>query len=120
MFVDFYIGRQEEQISCIFLDKEGTYIKTSLLFRGSMQSVGFSVRPIVDEALKCGAYKVALAHNHPSGSLTPSPSDIDSTRYLNRSLSQMNIFLIEHFVISGDKYKGIKEFVEKDMYPNLK
>ena len=59
------------------------------------------------EALKgkCGrahhATSVVVAHNHPSGALTPSHSDVDVTLRLAKALKLLDIQLLDH-LIAGD------------------
>ncbi len=115
MFTKYFIGRHEESVACMFFDSDGTYISTKTIFTGSIESVGFSLRPILDEAIKCGAYKIAMAHNHPSHITVPSVHDIDSTERLKVSLKQMNIDLVEHFIVCKDVYLGILVFIEEKL-----
>lgn len=52
---------------------------------------------------------VALAHNHPDGNPTPSAKDVVSTISLYEQLLTVNIYLLEHFVVTKDTYVGIKK-----------
>jgi len=48
---------------------------------------------------------VILAHNHPSGVVTPSESDISLTKHLRMILSHVDVRLLDHFIIGqGEPY----------------
>ncbi len=115
MFTKAFVGKTEESVACIFLDKDGNYITTKFLFTGSIHSVGFSIRAVIDETVKCGAYKIALAHNHPSRSPVASVDDLETTNLINEALEKVGIELIESFVVTKDYYFGVRAFIKKQM-----
>ena len=54
-------------------------------------------------ALANNAVSVIVAHNHPSGGLTPSDQDRALTRRLSSALSLVDIRLLDHFIVGfGD------------------
>ena len=55
-------------------------------------------------ALKSGATGVLLAHNHPSGNLTPSQADIDLTRKIKEGGKLLEIQLLDHLIITSEGY----------------
>ena len=48
-------------------------------------------------------HSVLLCHNHPGGSLAPSPEDVSSTIQLQRLLNGVGIMVLDHIVIATDK-----------------
>ena len=56
-------------------------------------------REVFREALKAGAEKIIVAHNHPSGDLTPSAADIRATRELKELASRIGLRLLDHLII---------------------
>ena len=54
---------------------------------------------IFREALKAGAEEVVVAHNHPSGDLTPSKADIAATKKLREAGELLSIPLLDHLVL---------------------
>ena len=58
-------------------------------------------------ALLMGAYSVIVAHNHPSGDLTPSDMDIRVTRNLIEAGNMISISLRDHIIIAGDRGSSI-------------
>ena len=59
---------------------------------------------MISKALCYNASAVLLYHNHPSGDPTPSKADITQTAKLKEACSLMDIFLLDHIVISRGKY----------------
>ena len=57
---------------------------------------------ILVTALKTAATGLIIAHNHPSGNITPSGADIQLTKQLNECCRLLDIALIDHVILSGD------------------
>ena len=55
-------------------------------------------------ALKGGASGIIVAHNHPSGNLTASQSDIDLTRKLKEAGKFLEIQLLDHVIVTTEGY----------------
>ena len=55
------------------------------------------------EVLKAGAEEIIVAHNHPSGNLTPSKADIAATGELNDLARRLGIVFLDHLLIGADK-----------------
>lgn len=68
-------------------------------------SVGYSVvhpRDVLQPAILNNATSFIVFHNHPSGSITPSPEDIKVTKSLVESGRILGIELIDHIIIGTD------------------
>jgi len=70
----------------LFLDAQCKLLSSEVLFFGTIDSAVIYRRVVAIRALANHAVSVVVAHNHPSGSLTPSRSDIDVTIKLAKSL----------------------------------
>ena len=55
-------------------------------------------------ALEELASGIIVAHNHPSGNLTASQSDIDLTKKLKEAGRFLEVQLLDHLIIAGQKY----------------
>ena len=65
---------------------------------------------IFREALKAGADEIVVAHNHPSGDLTPSKADIAATAKLQDGSELVGLKLIDHLIIgSGERFCSLAE-----------
>jgi DNA repair protein RadC len=55
-------------------------------------------------ALKSAASSIVLAHNHPSGNLTPSQADINLTRKLKTAGEYLDIAVVDHLILTSESY----------------
>lgn len=55
-------------------------------------------------ALEHNASYVILAHNHPSGNLTPSEQDIDITKKLALAGSLLDLQVLDHLIVTNKLY----------------
>ena len=92
----------KEVFACLFLDAKNRAIDFEELFVGSLHRAEVYLREVVKQALKHNANAVILAHNHPSGDLMPSQSDIEITHTLRDALSLMDIKVLDHLIIGND------------------
>jgi DNA repair protein RadC len=74
-----------ESMFVLFLDNTSTCIHVEVRF-GNSTSVAFSTTEIINIAIRVGAIKLVLAHNHPNECSTPSDTDIRHTAVLVSSL----------------------------------
>lgn len=52
---------------------------------------------------------IIIAHNHPSGDVTPSKEDINITKRIKKAGEIIGINLIDHLIIGEKKYLSLKE-----------
>ena len=79
------------------------------LFTGSVNTVGVSVRRIVEEALRRNATSVILAHNHTSGIALPSREDEETTNMVQAALEAVGIRLADHMVMVEDDFVSMAD-----------
>lgn len=68
-----------------------------------------SAKKIMEKAYKNRAKSVIFAHNHPSGNLKPSRSDIEITREMKETLKLAEIRLLDHIIVSRESYFSFLE-----------
>ena len=105
--IGLFAGESTEKLYLLAFDQKGKLVKECQIASGSNGDVEFSTRFISDVAIKHNSAHVVLAHNHPGGYEYPSKNDIEMTYRAKYILSQIGITLVEHFVISGNKYYPI-------------
>lgn len=67
------------------------------------------MRQVVADAIAFDATALVMAHNHPSGDPTPSEADLAVTRRLKRVLDAIDVRLIDHLVLAGDRWASMQE-----------
>ena len=61
------------------------------------------VAKILRTAVHLNATSVIMAHNHPNGIAVPSTRDIEMNQKIYSGLRALEVKLIDHFIVSGDR-----------------
>ena len=76
---------------------------------GDETGAAFPLRQIIIDAAQHGSAGIVLAHNHPSGDLTPSESDKRSTRKLAAAIEALDCSVLDHLVFAGDDCASLRQ-----------
>jgi DNA repair protein RadC len=68
-------------------------------------------------AASAGAAALVLFHNHPSGDPTPSADDVALTRRLVQAGDLMGITVLDHVIISENRFCSLKDRGDLDCQP---
>ena len=106
--------QKEERVFVLPLGGDGKVLaKPILVSVGHMDGTAtIDAGAIFREALKAGAEEIIVAHNHPSGNLTPSKADIAATGELNDLARRLGIVFLDHLLIGADKNDEFLSFAE--------
>ena len=104
-----FAGQEYESFVVIFMDAQHRVIKASELFRGTLTQTSVYPREVVKASLKHNCAAVILAHNHPSGSTEPSQADQMLTTALKQALALVDVRVLDHFVVAGNKAMSFAE-----------
>ena len=102
-------NKTHEEFFVLFLDKRLNLIRKDLITVGTTDMVIFDIKEIFRRALKYGSSNLILIHNHPSGSLSPSQSDVDATLKAITAGNCLDINVIDHIIISSEGYYSLLE-----------
>ena len=103
------LNRDVEVFKVLFLNTQNELLKEEELFYGTIDKSTVYIRELVKKILEYNAKAVILVHNHPSGSLRPSESDILLTKKVKEVFESIEISLLDHLIISE---KGYFSFLE--------
>ena len=81
----------------------------SIVFVGGVNSVHVEMPAIFQRLLMSNSSQFIIAHNHPSGNLTPSEEDIHLTRRIKRAGNLMGIKLLDHIIVNDETYTSFAE-----------
>ena len=95
-------SRFQEKMICVFLNARKQIITWAVPFAGGVNWTSVFTAEIARRALAAGASGVILAHNHPSGDLSPSVPDYDLTYRVDQALRLFDIELVEHLIVGAD------------------
>lgn len=91
--------KQHEVFAVLFLDSQHQLIALEELFRGTLGQASVYPREVVVRALHHHSAAVILAHNHPSGQVTPSQADKQLTQSLQAALSLVDVRVLDHIIV---------------------
>jgi len=92
--------RPRETFAVLFLDHHQRLITLEELFQGTLAQANVYPREVALRALRHQAAAVVLAHNHPSGQVTPSTSDEALTRTLQAALGLLDVRVLDHVIVA--------------------
>ncbi len=95
-----YYGETTEVSRLICLSRDCRVLGCHKILEGTISYTSLNPRNIIDVVFRCNAPCVVLVHNHPVGSPMPSQNDVETTRSLIRLLSQIEVKVIDHIIIS--------------------
>lgn len=94
-------GLAREECRVLFLTSSNRVVECMLLSAGGVQATVVDHRLIVKRALELLATQIIVAHNHPSGSASPSEPDCALTRRIKESAALFDIVLLDHIIIAS-------------------
>ncbi len=111
--VNFFTSRhkdsKEESFSIACLDSNGKVISFDVITTGAIDMVITDNRETVRRIVSNKAVCAAVCHNHPSGVVTPSKTDVETTRQILALMRGFGVMLVDHVIISGKDAISMKE-----------
>jgi DNA repair protein RadC len=104
-YLKLHLGALDHEVfGLLHLDTRRHLLAVEDLFRGTVDSAAVHPREVVKSALRYGSSALVLFHNHPSGSVEPSPADEFITRRLKDALSLIEVAVVDHLIIGKTVY----------------
>lgn len=109
--------QKEERVFVLPLDSHGKVLAHPILVSVGHEdgTAAIDAGTIFREALKAGAEEIIVAHNHPSGNLTPSKADLAITKELKALSERLGVILLDHLVIGAGEEGGFLSLAEWNM-----
>ena len=98
-----------EELWVINLDIRHRMMNLVKLYQGSVNSSQIRVAEVFRSAIADNSPAILLAHNHPSGDLTPSPDDIAVSRTIVEAGKLLDIEVLDHLIVCLDNFVSLKE-----------
>lgn len=99
----------KEHFICLFLNARNQVLCREQVSVGSLNASLVHPREVFAPAIGSAAASVILAHNHPSGDVTPSREDIELTRRMVQAGDIMGIEVLDHLIIGKSRFLSMKE-----------
>lgn len=93
-----------ESFFALYLNQANKVLGIKKISESGISSTLVDVRIVLQAALLCNASGIIVAHNHPSGNLNPSSSDIKMTAQIKEASKVMNMTLLDHVILTSDSH----------------
>ncbi|MFA7228626.1 MAG: DNA repair protein RadC [Melioribacteraceae bacterium] len=110
LFIPMLRDKVKEEFYIVCLNSANKVIRMELISVGHLNASLVHAREVFKAAIENNSAGIILLHNHPSGNPEPSTEDIVLTKKLIEAGKIMDIQVIDHLIIAGDKYAS---FIEK-------
>jgi DNA repair protein RadC len=99
----------QEVFAVMSLNGANKPIKTRWTTVGLLDCNQVHPREVFADPLMDRAASVIFAHNHPSGTLVPSPEDLALTQRLQRAGELLGIKVLDHLIVSSTGFVSMKQ-----------
>ena len=95
---------EHEEFWIVYLNNNHKVLKKKQISIGGKTGTLVDPKVVFKAALEFNATAILLAHNHPSGSLKPSQSDVKLTERLKTAGGYLDIKLLDHLILTEKAY----------------
>ncbi|MFF5206254.1 RadC family protein [Streptosporangium sp. NPDC000396] len=100
-------GLSHERVVVVVCDPSGAVTRRAIAGEGGSDHAPAPVREIITTVLTSGGSSFGLAHNHPSGSLDPSPADLEVTARLREAAETVGLRFLDHVIVTDTAWRRI-------------
>ncbi len=100
---------QHEEFWILLLNRSNQLIDPIRISQGGISGTVTDVRLILNAAVEKLASGIILAHNHPSGNLSPSDADLKITRKIKEAAQLLDLSLLDHLILSDQGYLSMAD-----------
>ncbi|MDB5281550.1 MAG: hypothetical protein JWO06_625 [Bacteroidota bacterium] len=98
-----------EEFYVLYLNKSNKVLTHKNISTGGVSGTIADTKIILKGAIELLASSIIAVHNHPSGNVSPSQSDIDLTKRLKEAAKMMDVNLLDHLIIGEKKYYSFSD-----------
>lgn len=99
----------QEEFKILLLNNSNEVLGVHSLSKGSTKGTIVDLKLLFAIALKSCATAIIIAHNHPSGTLKPSRSDLELTKKIKKCGELLDVKLLDHLIITKDDYFSLSD-----------
>jgi len=104
-----FADRKQEHFLAVTINGANEVLNVRVVSIGLIDRSPVHPREVFADALTDRASGIIVAHNHPAGSLDPSPSDMDATKQIKEAGEIIGIEVLDHIIFNR---KGYYSFLE--------
>ncbi len=106
LFIKFWDDdiQYRESFAVMLLNRNNQFLGISFVSKGAISGTVADPKMIFQVALKANASSIILSHNHPSGNISPSDTDISLTKKIKRAGDALDMSVLDHLILSDESY----------------
>jgi len=98
------IDYSQENFLVFYMNTKHKILHTEILFKGGLNSSIVDLRTLFRNTLLQNAHKIVVAHNHPSGNLTPSEEDLDVYKNMKEAGKIIQIEVLDFVIFNRTEF----------------
>lgn len=98
-----------ESFFILLLNRSNTCIGFAKISQGGCVGTVIDVKIISKFVVDTFATGIILAHNHPSGNISPSPQDIALTKRIKEAMNIFDVRVIDHLILGNNSYYSMAD-----------
>lgn len=99
-----FLDLKYEEFWAVFMNNGHKVLELKKLTQGGMTQTVVDVPMLLRMSLERSAQAIAVAHNHPSGEISPSKEDRSVTQRIKNGCDAIGVRFLDHLIIAGGKY----------------
>ncbi len=103
-FAPLLADAPHEEFWVLMLNSQLKVVGTQRVAQGGVGRLHLDMRLLLKPCIENLASSIAVVHNHPSGSAAPSPEDREVTQKVKAAAELVQIKLVDHVIIAGDRH----------------
>lgn len=111
--------KEVEQMWVVGIDASMHARFCDMVYQGTTDYSITSPKDVLRAAIRESVVAIFVAHNHPSGRVRPSPSDVDSTKLIQIAGWIVGIDVVDCFILAGEAWFSMKEHGYMEERPDL-
>lgn len=104
-----FCNLNHEEFWAVYLNRRCEVIRESKIGQGGTGATVVDIKIVIQGALETLADSIMLFHNHPSGSLSPSPQDRQLTSKIYQAAKLFDIKLLDHIIVTDNDYYSFSD-----------
>ena len=100
-------AEQQEHFIVLILDGQNRLLEKFDANKGTLNASLVHPREVFKRAIVDNATGIICLHNHPSGTIEPSPEDIQTTKRLKQAGELLGIAMYDHIIVTANDYRSI-------------
>ena len=102
-------GLEREELHVLLLNAKNVVVGQERVYVGNVSASLVRVAELFTEAVRRGAPRGLLVHNHPSGDPTPSPDDLHLTAMAIAAGRLLDIEVLDHLVVGHTRFLSLRD-----------